>query len=86
MGKTDSRGLVSDVPVPNNKNVVWSARKGGDVACLAHNAWFENTDSVVWHSFTDRGMYKPNEEVSIKGYVRYLKTQGEAKRRSSVGQ
>lgn len=34
---------------------------------LYHGDW-----ELVWHIFCDRGFYKPNETVSIKGYVREL--------------
>ncbi|CAF4209806.1 unnamed protein product [Rotaria socialis] len=36
-------------------------------------------DAYVWHVFNDRGLYKPKEEVHIKGYVRLLKVKDEAK-------
>ncbi|CAF1496364.1 unnamed protein product, partial [Rotaria sp. Silwood1] len=36
-------------------------------------------NAYVWHVFNDRGLYKPKEEVHIKGYVRLLKVKGEAK-------
>lgn len=37
------------------------------------------TDVYVWHVFNDRGLYKPKEEVHIKGYVRLLNTKDEAR-------
>ncbi|CAF2687602.1 unnamed protein product [Rotaria sp. Silwood2] len=36
-------------------------------------------NDYVWHVFNDRGLYKPKEEVHVKGYVRLLKVKGEAK-------
>jgi uncharacterized protein YfaS (alpha-2-macroglobulin family) len=33
----------------------------------------------VWHVFNDRGLYKPKEDVHIKGYVRLLEVKGDAK-------
>ena len=33
----------------------------------------------VWHVFNDRGLYKPNEAVHVKGYVRLLEVKGDAK-------
>src|SRR5690606_17247936 len=58
------------------------ARRGGDVAFLPRNSdyywnddgWFrtEPRDSLRWFVFNDRGMYKPNEEVSVKGYIRVM--------------
>ncbi|CAF3915943.1 unnamed protein product [Rotaria sp. Silwood1] len=39
-----------------------------------------STDDVyVWHVFNDRGLYRPKEDVHIKGYVRLVKIEGEAK-------
>ncbi|CAF3824365.1 unnamed protein product [Rotaria sordida] len=33
----------------------------------------------IWHVFNDRGLYKPKEDVHIKGYVRLLEVKGDAK-------
>ena len=33
----------------------------------------------VWHVFNDRGLYKPKEDVHIKGYVRLLEVKEDAK-------
>ena len=38
-----------------------------------------STNQYVWHVFNDRGLYKPKEEVHIKGYVRSLEIKGDAK-------
>src|SRR5262249_2949578 len=56
------------------------ARKGGDVAILPeHQSWWsdESTwfkrpphDFLRWYVFDDRGMYKPGEQVRVKGWVR----------------
>jgi alpha-2-macroglobulin len=58
------------------------ARKGKDLAILPEdfNWWNDHTgwknqrliDSVRWHVFDDRGMYKPGEEVHIKGWLRRI--------------
>ncbi|HMQ03376.1 MAG TPA: alpha-2-macroglobulin family protein [Pyrinomonadaceae bacterium] len=59
------------------------ARRGADVAFLPENSdyfwqdrgsWHRRsaTDSLRWFVFDDRGMYKPNEEVSVKGYIRKI--------------
>ncbi|MCI0659593.1 MAG: Ig-like domain-containing protein, partial [Acidobacteria bacterium] len=59
------------------------ARKRDDKAFL-HNlnywmyeqsGWFKRKpygDLLKWHGFDDRGMYRPGEEVKIKGWVRRL--------------
>ncbi|MBX3243465.1 MAG: hypothetical protein KF685_03225 [Acidobacteria bacterium] len=60
------------------------ARKGNDVAFLPENSeyywqnsgsWYQKSqpDMLRWFVFDDRKMYKPNEEVSVKGYVRVLR-------------
>lgn len=57
------------------------ARRGQDEAFLPENiqyfwndigTWHRRpqTDTLRWFVFDDRRMYKPNEEVSVKGYVR----------------
>ncbi|HEX6279412.1 MAG TPA: alpha-2-macroglobulin family protein, partial [Pyrinomonadaceae bacterium] len=57
------------------------AKRGKDVAFLPENAdyfwqdtgnWYKKPDydSLRWFVFDDRKLYKPNEEVSVKGYIR----------------
>ncbi|HQU85426.1 MAG TPA: Ig-like domain-containing protein, partial [Pyrinomonadaceae bacterium] len=57
------------------------AKRGKDVAFLPENTdyyWQEggtwvkqgNVDYLRWHIFDDRGMYRPKEEVAVKGYIR----------------
>jgi uncharacterized protein YfaS (alpha-2-macroglobulin family) len=57
------------------------ARHGKDVAFLPENAdyywqdsgtWYKKSesDSLRWFVFDDRGLYKPKEEVAVKGYIR----------------
>jgi alpha-2-macroglobulin len=58
------------------------ARRGKDVAILPeHFEWWNNqtgwakrrlNDGLRWHVFDDRGMYKPGEEVHIKGWLRRI--------------
>ena len=59
------------------------AKKGKDVAFLPENSdyywqqggsWYKKpeSDSLRWFTFDDRKMYKPNEEVAIKGYIRKI--------------
>ena len=61
------------------------ARRGDDVAILPENPynwWRENgtwhkkpeTDDLVWYVFDDRKLYRPGEEVHIKGWIRRLGT------------
>jgi uncharacterized protein YfaS (alpha-2-macroglobulin family) len=56
------------------------ARRGSDLAILPEHAeWWsteggwhrrEATDSLRWYVFDDRKMYRPGEEVHIKGWIR----------------
>jgi uncharacterized protein YfaS (alpha-2-macroglobulin family) len=56
------------------------ARKGRDVAILPENTYWWNErsgwirrvpgDSLRWFVFDDRQMYKPGEEVHVKGWIR----------------
>ncbi len=65
---------------PGSPNLM-IARSGGDTAFLPENPehywndqgnWYRKSqsDSLRWFVFDDRKMYKPNEEVAVKGYVR----------------
>ncbi len=59
------------------------ARRNSDAAFLPENSeyyWNDNGswynkpvyDSLRWFVFTDRNMYRPKEEVSVKGYLRRI--------------
>ncbi|MEZ5308177.1 MAG: alpha-2-macroglobulin family protein [Pyrinomonadaceae bacterium] len=59
------------------------AKRGADTAFLPENpeyyyrqsgSWYETkaSDTLRWFSFDDRKLYKPKEEVSVKGYVRRI--------------
>jgi alpha-2-macroglobulin len=58
------------------------ARRGKDLAIMPEdlNWWNDQSawrnqglhDSIRWHVFDDRGMYKPGEEVHIKGWLRRI--------------
>ena len=57
------------------------ARKGNDVAFLpARTSWWDKTgwqrteasDELRWMVFDDRGLYRPGEDVKVKGWVRLI--------------
>ena len=59
------------------------AKKGKDVAFLPENTdyywqeggnWYKKTQSdyLRWFTFDDRKMYRPKEEVALKGYIRKI--------------
>ncbi|MBX7169566.1 MAG: Ig-like domain-containing protein [Pyrinomonadaceae bacterium] len=65
---------------PKTQNLL-IARKGKDVAFMPeqseyywqdYGSWYNkgDYDSYRWFVFNDRGIYKPKEEVTIKGYIR----------------
>jgi alpha-2-macroglobulin len=67
---------------PNKQNVL-IARRGRDVAFMPeqsdyfyenYGSWYKKSQSdyLKWFVFDDRGMYRPKEEVSIKGYIRKI--------------
>ena len=80
---TSANGILR-LPLPEqsaNQQNLLIAKKGKDVAFLPENTdyywqqngnWFKkNTpDSLRWFVFDDRKMYRPKEEVAVKGYIR----------------
>ncbi|MEJ7625127.1 MAG: alpha-2-macroglobulin family protein [Pyrinomonadaceae bacterium] len=65
---------------PNQQNVL-IAKRGKDTAFLPENtdnfwqqtgSWYKKPagDWLKWFVFDDRRMYKPKEEVAVKGYIR----------------
>lgn len=70
-------------PTSNTGIGMLVARKGNDVAFLPENTdnywqdsstWYKKADypTLRWFVFDDRKMYKPKEEVSVKGYLRLI--------------
>ncbi len=66
---------------PDRPAPILTARLGDDVAFLPQSQyyWYEDgwrkqpiRDEVRWHVFDDRAMYRPGEEVHIKGWVRRI--------------
>ncbi len=75
---TDAGGLAT-VPLTMLEAPVLVARRGGDVAILPRQVqWWgsggwqraERPDALRFVVFDDRGMYRPGEEVRVKGWVR----------------
>ena len=76
------RIALSSTTSPDQPNLL-IAKRGKDVAFLPENSdyywqdsgnWYKKKqiDSLRWFVFDDRKMYKPNEEVSVKGYIRQV--------------
>jgi alpha-2-macroglobulin len=62
------------------------AQAGDDIAMLpslfSGNGWQgseRSSDQTRWYLLTDRGVYRPGETVSLKGWVRRLTTTGEGR-------
>ncbi|MFN3215019.1 MAG: alpha-2-macroglobulin family protein [Acidimicrobiales bacterium] len=61
------------------------AQAGDDIAILPSlfngNGWqgSQRSDQSRWYILTDRGVYRPGETVSLKGWVRRLTTSGEGR-------
>src|SRR5262249_40625816 len=80
--KTNGEGIAKfELPATGAKKLL-IARKGKDVAILPEFAhWWDDenssqwrrrnlNDALRWHVFDDRGLYRPGEEVHIKGWLR----------------
>jgi len=82
--RTGANGILRlqlpDSPSSKGQNLL-IAKRGKDVAFLPENTdyywqdggnWYKKgeADSLRWFVFDDRKMYKPKEEVAVKGYIR----------------
>ena len=72
---------VTRFALPTNEAIYLEARKGDDRAILPRSTdtWYDYgwskesvTDVMRWFVFDDRQMYKPGEEVHIKGWLRRI--------------
>jgi alpha-2-macroglobulin len=79
IGSTDEDGLLN-FAIPDSARYL-TATSGADSAMLPNNTWpwddagwrsRPTPDSLIWYIFDDRAMYKPGEEVHIKGWIRRL--------------
>ncbi len=81
--RTRTDGLARFALPSGGGQKVLIARKGDDVAMLPENiyswdqassAWNKRnvSDALNWHVFDDRAMYRPGEEVHIKGWMRRI--------------
>ncbi|HLM60776.1 MAG TPA: alpha-2-macroglobulin family protein, partial [Pyrinomonadaceae bacterium] len=82
---TTANGILR-LPLPDaqpQKQNLLIAKKGKDIAFLPEQtdyywqesgSWFKKTptDSLRWFTFDDRKMYRPKEEVAVKGYIRRI--------------
>lgn len=77
---TDGQG-VARFEIPPQGVAYLVAKRGEDRALLpaSLNYWSEDTwarrhlsDSLRWYVFDDRGMYRPGEQVHVKGWLRRI--------------
>jgi alpha-2-macroglobulin len=78
----DGISRISFISDPGRASKVLVARKGRDVAMLPENTGYWNAnsswvklnqkDALRWFVFDDRKMYRPGEEVHVKGWVRRI--------------
>ena len=78
-GTTDADGLA-ELVLPTKSAQMLVARKGKDVAFLPESVWWWNPDGswkknsppqqIRWFVFDDRHLYRPGEEVKLKGWIR----------------
>ncbi len=83
--QTTENGILR-LPLPETQSVkaqnVLIAKKGKDIAFMPENSdyywqdygsWYKKgySDQLKWFVFDDRKMYRPKEEVSVKGYMRF---------------
>jgi len=71
---------VARFPIPESAAYL-TARKGNDLAFLPRSEWLYGEevwrkrpllDSLAWFVFDDRQMYRPGEEVHLKGWLRHI--------------
>lgn len=77
---TGQQGLAN-IPLPGSGIQYLVATQGDDSAILPASSgfWDESgwqkrplSDEIRWHIFDDRAMYRPGEEVHIKGWLRHI--------------
>ncbi len=77
--KTDAHGLAA-LTLPSKSAQLIVARRGDDVAFLPESIWWWNGEGswkkneqgsqVHWFVFDDRHLYRPGEDVHVKGWLR----------------
>ncbi|CAF4365835.1 unnamed protein product, partial [Adineta steineri] len=82
--ETNQQGLctISNYKSENNttEKEILIVQKDNDLCILTDiYSHVSNPDAYVWHVFNDRNLYKPKEDVHIKGYVRLLEIKGDEK-------
>ena len=69
---TEASGVAPPQDQATSGDLITVATHGNDLAFLKYYGNSTTTTSRVMTTFDDRKLYKPNEEVTVKGLVRYL--------------
>ena len=79
IGKSKSDNTKEEA-IESTRNEILVVEKHDDLCMLTDiYSYVSNPNVYIWHVFNDRGLYRPKEEVHIKGYVRLLEVKGDAK-------
>lgn len=75
--QTDARGMAEFAPVRGSLLI---ARRGADTAFLPDSDWTGPSaeKTLRWYVVDDRKLYRPGEEVHLKGWVRQADSEGPA--------
>jgi len=70
---TDGEGLAR-LAVSGNREGMLVAQRGEDVAILTRLPVYDADEGpgLLWYTFDDRAMYRPEEEVRVKGWIRQI--------------
>lgn len=77
VGRTDAQGLAR-VPLTSSSGSLVVGRKGKDSVIIPERygtssySLTTHIDAARWLVYDDRGMYKPGEEVRVKGWIRRI--------------
>jgi uncharacterized protein YfaS (alpha-2-macroglobulin family) len=78
--ETNQQGLCIIKRYKGEENEILIVAKDDDLCMKVDiHRYRSDDDCYVWHVINDRGLYRPNEDVNIKGYLRLLKNEGQAK-------
>jgi hypothetical protein len=82
--QSDDKGLAT-IALPSNGGMKGAgyllAKRGTDVAFVAESSWYDDSagwvkqgrgSSLAWYVVDDRKLYKPGEEVHLKGWLRTI--------------
>jgi uncharacterized protein YfaS (alpha-2-macroglobulin family) len=78
--QTDGQGVAA-IPLTDDGTLYLVAQQGEDSAILPANSWYWDEygwqrsplqDELRWHILDDRAIYRPGEEVHVKGWLRQI--------------